>query len=111
MIIFIVLLLFIGSPKATRILLLGEKAEKQLVALFEEAQSSTFKVSTIYIDHDQEDEAEQNSTFCSHLNNAGSFAAIADMTWGGWDAAKLIASETGIPYIRIEVDTLRFWIE
>ena len=75
MISFIVLLLFIGSPKASRILLLGEKAEKQLVALFEEAQSSTFKVSTIYIDHDQEDEAEQNSTFCSQLSTAGSFAA------------------------------------
>ena len=46
---------------------------------------------------------EQNDTFCSNLTSAGSFAAIADMTWGGWDAAKLMSAEYGIPYIRIEV--------
>ena len=46
MIIWMVLLLFIGSPKASRVLLFGEKAETQLVALFEEATSSDFQVST-----------------------------------------------------------------
>ena len=46
MIIWMVFLLFIGSPKASRVLLFGEKAETQLVALFEEATSSDFQVST-----------------------------------------------------------------
>ena len=46
MIIWMVFLLFIGSPKASRVLLIGEKAETQLVALFEEATSSDFQVST-----------------------------------------------------------------
>ena len=57
----------------------------------------------VSIDHNQEDESDQNSTFCQHLTSTGSFAAIADLTWGGWDAAKLISAEFGIPYIRIEV--------
>ena len=46
MIIWMVFLLLIGSPKASRVLLFGEKAETQLVALFEEATSSDFQVST-----------------------------------------------------------------
>ena len=54
--------------------------------------SNFFAVS---INHDQEDESDQNSTFCQHLTSTGSFAAIADLTWGGWDAAKLISSEFG----------------
>ena len=57
----------------------------------------------VSINHEQEDESDQNSTFCQHLTSTGSFAAIADLTWGGWDAAKLISAEFGIPYIRIEV--------
>ena len=62
------------------------------------------KTLLVYINHDLEDEVEQNDTFCSNLTSAGSFAAIADMTWGGWDAAKLMSAEYGIPYIRIEVN-------
>ena len=53
---------------------------------------------------------EQNDTFCSNLTSAGSFAAIADMTWGGWDAAKLMSAEYGIPYIRIEVKEYTYHI-
>ena len=64
----------------------------------------------VSIDHDQENESDQNSTFCQHLTSTGSFAAIADLTWGGWDAAKLISAEFGIPYIRIEV-CMKKWVE
>ena len=45
MIIFFIFLLFLGSPKASRILLLYEKAEMQLVSLFEEAQSADFQIT------------------------------------------------------------------
>ena len=45
MIIFFIFLLFLGSPKASRVLLLYEKAEMQLVSLFEEAQSADFQIT------------------------------------------------------------------
>ena len=45
MIIFVIFLLLLGSPKASRILLLYEKAEMQLVSLFEEAKSSEFQIT------------------------------------------------------------------
>ena len=45
MIIFFIFLLFLGSPMASRVLLLYEKAEIQLVSLFEEAQSADFQIT------------------------------------------------------------------
>ena len=45
MVIFFIFLLFFGSPKASRVLLLYEKAEMQLVSLFEEAQSADFQIT------------------------------------------------------------------
>ena len=45
MVIFFIFLLFLGSPNASRVLLLYEKAEMQLVSLFEEAQSADFQIT------------------------------------------------------------------
>jgi hypothetical protein len=89
-----------GTFGAT-ILLIGESNETQLVRLFEESVSSGFQVKTHYIDHDQE-EINHNQTVCSIMSTQ-SYAIMVDLTWGGWEAAQQLASETGMPYIRVEV--------
>ena len=53
--------------------------------------------------HDEEDDVKQNSSFCEQLQLTGSIAAVVDLSWGGWFAAREISLEKNIPYFRVEV--------
>ena len=99
----IVIFLFLFKFSATsKVLLIGESTEQQLINLFKEAQNLDFQVVTVLIDHEIEEESEQNSTFCSQLSGQ-SFSAVVDFSWSGWESAERISAEYGISYIRIEV--------
>ena len=95
---FLSLLALVNSA---RVLLIGESSEQQLVSLFEEAQSSTFQVSSMVVNHEA-DEAIQNSTFCAKLASL-QISAIIDLSWRGWYMAEQQAKEAGVPYLKVEV--------
>ena len=82
-------------------MVIGEKNETDLVALFTQSLTTGTTVNTLYIDHEQ-DEALYNETICTFINS-GSFAAMVDMSWGGWEDAQNIAKTINMPYIRVEV--------
>lgn len=102
----IVFLLLLGiNLSFASVLLVGEPSEKQLVTLFEE---SGIEAKTFWIEHQLEGESEENETLCSELSSKG-FQAIIDLSWGnGWDAARLIANDLGMPYLRVQVSNAPF---
>ena len=50
----------------TKVLLIGEKNETQLMDLFEESKSNDFQIVKVFIDHDLEDVA-LNDSFCGYV--------------------------------------------
>ena len=94
------LILTLGRIRASQILLITETEESQLTELFKENNQLDF--TEYEVDHDEESDAQQNSSFCQQLSS-GSFSAVVDLSWGGWYAAQQISAEKNIPYIRIEV--------
>ena len=95
-----IILTLLSQTESSKILLITEKEEAQLTELFKESNELEF--TEYKVDHDEEDDAQQNSSFCQQLSS-GSFSAIVDLSWGGWYAAQQISAEKNIPYIRIEV--------
>ena len=95
-----IILTVLSQIQGSKILLVTEKEETQLTELFKENNELEF--TEYEIDHDEEDDAQQNSSFCQQLSS-GSFSAIVDLSWGGWYAAQQISAEKNIPYIRVEV--------
>ena len=90
------------SQTLAKILLIEEKDELHLAELFKESNQNG-QYTEYIIDHDQEDDVKQNSSFCEQLQLAGSIAAVVDLSWGGWFAAREISLEKNIPYFRVEV--------
>ena len=89
------------SQTLAKILLIEEKDELHLAELFKESNQGQY--TEYIVDHDQEDDFKQNSSFCEQLQLSGSIAAVVDLSWGGWFAAKQISLEKNIPYFRVEV--------
>ena len=90
------------SQTLAKILLIEEKDELHLAELFKESNQNG-QYTEYIIDHDQEDDVKQNSSFCEQLQLTGSIAAVVDLSWGGWFAAREISLEKNIPYFRVEV--------
>ena len=68
LLLYIPYILLVKNALATKILLIGESNETQLMDLFQESKSSEFQIATAVVDHDQED-AEQNDTFCGYISS------------------------------------------
>ena len=58
--------IFITPVICTKVLLIGEKNETQLMDLFEESKSNEFQIVKVFIDHDLEDVA-LNDSFCGFV--------------------------------------------
>lgn len=100
-----IFLLCFSKLSFANVLLIAEESEKQLVTLFEE---SGMQVKTIWMDHDLEGQSQENETLCSELSSSD-YQAIVDLSWGnGWDAARIIANDVDMPYLRIEVSNAPF---
>ena len=95
------------SQTLAKILLIEEKDELHLAELFKESNQNG-QYTEYIIDHDQEDDVKQNSSFCEQLQLTGSIAAVVDLSWGGWFAAREISLEKNIPYFRVEVSFIWF---
>ena len=53
------------------------------------------------------DDDEDTSGFCNALE-AAEFSAVVDLSWGGWVAAREVASVNGVPYVHVEASNKAF---
>ena len=101
----LLLILTLKYSLSAKILLIKEKDELHLAELFKKAD---LEYVEHIVDHDQEDDLKQNTSFCEQLQVSGAISAVVDLSWGGWFAAQQISVENNIPYFRVEVSNAPF---
>ncbi len=95
-----------GASSANKLLLVHEANETELSDLFVSSLPSGVSVShRLTVDHEQDSD---ETPLCDALSSEGPFAAVVDLSWGGWVAGRRAAAEGGVPYVHVEASNKPF---